>query len=148
MRFSRPDEHPGCFGGSPSAMVARRSTANRRKQREAATMKIAILGAGNVGGALGKGWARAGHVIVYGVPVPDDPKHRSAAASAGDAQVLDVGSATRDADVIVLAVPFDAAPDAIRACGDLAGRVVIDATNPVRPGASGLELSLGFNTSG
>jgi predicted dinucleotide-binding enzyme len=30
-------------------------------------MHIAILGAGNVGGALGKGWSRAGHSIAYGV---------------------------------------------------------------------------------
>ena len=38
-------------------------------------MKIGILGAGKVGGALGGGLARAGHAIVYGVRDPADPKH-------------------------------------------------------------------------
>jgi 8-hydroxy-5-deazaflavin:NADPH oxidoreductase len=127
---------------------ARTKHSEQAKATGGRILKIAILGAGNVGGALGKAWARAGHVIVYGVPVPDDPKHRTVAASADDAQVLDVHAAARDADVIVLAVPFDAARDAIRASGDLSGRVVIEATNPLRPAGSGLELSLGFSTSG
>ncbi len=42
-------------------------------------MHIAILGAGNVGAALGKGWALKGHAIAYGVPDPSDAKHRTVA---------------------------------------------------------------------
>ena len=37
-------------------------------------MKIAILGAGNVGGTLGKGWAKKGHQVFFGVRHPDDEK--------------------------------------------------------------------------
>ena len=37
-------------------------------------MRVAILGAGNVGGALGKGWSRKGHAIHYGVPDPQERK--------------------------------------------------------------------------
>lgn len=110
-------------------------------------MRIAILGAGNVGGALGKSWARAGHAIAYGVPKPSDAKHRAAAAAAGGASVSTVAEAVRDADAIVLAVPFDAVDAALAAAGDLSGRVLIDATNPLRMGAGGLELSLGFDRS-
>ncbi|MBV8093233.1 MAG: NAD(P)-binding domain-containing protein, partial [Acetobacteraceae bacterium] len=55
--------------------------------------------------------------------------------------------AVRGADVIVLAVPFVAVPEAIAAAGDLGGRIVIDATNPLRMGAAGLELSFGFSDS-
>ncbi len=111
-------------------------------------MHITILGAGNVGGALGKGWARKGHSIRYGVTSPSDVRHRAAAQAAGDAEVAMVAQAIVGADAIVLAVPWEALPSALAACGDLAGRTVIDATNPLRMGAGGLELALGFDTSG
>jgi predicted dinucleotide-binding enzyme len=115
---------------------------------EQSKMHIAILGAGNVGGALGTGWARASHTITYGVPDPASPKYRAPSKAAGRAPARTVGQAVSDADVIVLAVPFDAVPKAISACGDIAGKIVIDATNPLRMGPSGLELSLGFSDSG
>ena len=110
-------------------------------------MHVAILGAGNVGGALGKGWALKGHAIAYGVPDPSDAKHRAVAEAAGKARVGTVGEAVRGADAVVLAVPFDAVDQALAAAGDLAGRLVIDVTNPLRMGASGLELSMGFDRS-
>jgi hypothetical protein len=111
-------------------------------------MRIAILGAGSVGGALGRGWSRAGHRIAYGVPNPTDPKHAVAARAAGNAYVAGVGQAVNGAEAIVLAVPWPAVPEAITACGDLAGRIVIDVTNPLRMGPHGLELALGFDRSG
>ena len=40
-------------------------------------MRIAIIGAGNVGSALGRGWSAAGEQVVFGVPDPADPKYRS-----------------------------------------------------------------------
>jgi predicted dinucleotide-binding enzyme len=111
-------------------------------------MKLAIIGAGNVGSALGKGWSAAGHDIVYGVPAPDNPKHVPVAQAAGNARVTSPAAAVRDAHAIILATPWDAVPAALAACGDLAGRVLIDATNPLRFGAAGLELAVGFNSSG
>jgi predicted dinucleotide-binding enzyme len=42
-------------------------------------MQIATIGAGNVGGALGRGWACAGHAITYGVPDPSEARHRATA---------------------------------------------------------------------
>ena len=110
-------------------------------------MQIAIIGAGNVGGALGKGWARAGHVVTYGVPDPSEARHRATAEAAGDAGIASVSRATRGADAIVLAVPFDAVGDVLKTAGDLSGRLLIDVTNPLRMGAAGLELSLGFDRS-
>jgi len=109
--------------------------------------RIAILGAGNVGAALGKGWARAGHTIIYGVPAPS-AKHASAARDAGNAKVLTVSEAVRDADVIVLAVPWHEAASAVQACGNLTGRILIDVTNPLGMTKDGLGLALGFDTSG
>ena len=111
-------------------------------------MQIAIIGAGQVGTELGRGWARAGHRIAFGVPNPADPKAIAAGEAAGGAQVGTVAQVAPQAEVIVLAVPWGAVPNALQACGDLAGRLVLDATNPVEMGPSGLELKIGFTTSG
>lgn len=111
-------------------------------------MKIAIIGAGKVGAALGKGWARAGHEIFFGVRDPDADRHKEAARDAGSAHVVTAREAAAEAPVVVLAVMWRAVQEAITSCGDLAGRILIDPTNPLRMGAAGLELALGFDTSG
>lgn len=109
-------------------------------------MKLAILGAGNVGGTLGKGWIRAGHAVSYGVPDPSDAKY---AALRGDGARLDtVAGAAGGAEAVVLAVPFDAVDAAISAAGDISGRLLLDVTNPLRMGPAGLELAMGFDRSG
>lgn len=111
-------------------------------------MQIAIIGAGNVGGALGKAWARAGHSITYGLSDPRQAKYRQTAEAAGGARLASVAEAVREARTLVLAVPFDKVDAALAAAGDLSGRTLIDVTNPLRVGASGLELALGFDRSG
>jgi predicted dinucleotide-binding enzyme len=70
-----------------------------------------------------------------------------AASEAGGAPVLSVNAAARLGEAIVLAVPWPAVPAAIEACGDLAGRVLIDATNPLRFIDGVMELAVGFDTS-
>ncbi len=113
-------------------------------------MNLAIIGAGNVGGALGRSWARVGHRIHYGVRDPGAEKSRALAAETGGGAVaVTVRDAAAAAEVIVLATPWPAVPEAIAAAGDLTGRTVIDCTNPLRftPGI-GLELALGFSDSG
>lgn len=111
-------------------------------------MRLAILGAGQVGGALGAAWARAGHDVIFGVASPGKPEHAAVAAAAGGAPVTDVAAAVRVADAIVLAVPWGAVPAALAACGDLADRIILDATNPLRFADGTLSLSMGFDTSG
>jgi 8-hydroxy-5-deazaflavin:NADPH oxidoreductase len=84
-------------------------------------MSIAIVGAGNIGRTLGGKWTAAGHRVVYGVRQPGGP---------GTAAIRD---AVADAEVVVLAVPGAAAKGVIASLGgDLAGKVVIDATNDVQ----------------
>lgn len=87
-------------------------------------MRIAILGAGRVGRALGTGWAARGHEVVYGVRDPSDPRH------AGLRSVEAPGTAARDADVLVLALPWPAVSDVL-AQVETVGKVVVDATNPI-----------------
>jgi predicted dinucleotide-binding enzyme len=113
-------------------------------------MKIAIIGAGNVGGALGKAWAKAGHSIIFGVRNPGHGKTQPPLAEIGAAATaVMVPDAARSADIIVLATPWPAVADAISAMGDIRGKVLIDCTNPLSLGGDGsLSLSLGSTTSG
>jgi len=111
-------------------------------------MNIAIIGTGSVGSALGRGWSRAGHYILYGVRDPDDAKQAQVAQEAGGAAVLSVKDAGAAGDAIVLAVPWDAITSVAEELGDVTGKLVIDATNPLRTGGNGLELALGFDRSG
>jgi 8-hydroxy-5-deazaflavin:NADPH oxidoreductase len=104
-------------------------------------MRIAIIGAGNVGQALGQGWAKRGHEVRYGVRDPADAKYRGLPTARPD-------EAAAGAEVIVLATPWPATEAAITGLGNLTGRIVIDCTNPLGMGPDGLGLVLGYSTSG
>ena len=109
-------------------------------------MKIAVLGAGNVGGALGKLWAGRGHEVRFGVPDPRSQKTTALLASMGGrAQAGSNREAAGVSEVVVLSVPWPAAEQAIRDCGDLKSKVVIDCTNPLRADFQG--LAVGTTTS-
>jgi len=110
-------------------------------------MKIAIIGAGNVGRTLGNGWAKKGHEIFFGVRNPKDDKTRQLVQSIGTkAQAGTVAEAAAFGQIVVLATPWSAAEAAVRAAGDLRGKTVIDCTNPLKPDFS--DLDVGLNTSG
>jgi 8-hydroxy-5-deazaflavin:NADPH oxidoreductase len=104
-------------------------------------MKIAVIGAGQVGGTLGNAWQRRGHDISYGVPSPDDPKYAALGAAATTNE-----EAARAADIVVLCTPWQGTRDAVQACGDLTGKLLIDCTNPLTPDVSA--LTIGHTTSG
>src|SRR5262249_39780154 len=55
--------------------------------------------------------------------------------------------AVKQAEVVVIATPWSATEAAIKSLGSLAGKIVIDCTNPLGMGPDGLQLVLGFNTS-
>ena len=107
-------------------------------------MNIAIIGAGNVGQTLAGGWAANGHSVSFGVRNPDSPK--AAAVDRAKFRVLANAQAVAGADAVVLATPWPATRDAIGACGSLAGKIVLDATNPLLPNLGGLEI--GHTNSG
>jgi len=94
-----------------------------------AKTKIAIIGNGNVGGALARGLKRAG----YEVRAVDDDK-----------------AAVRDTatwgDIVILAVPFGAIGDVVKTAGEvLGGKTVVDVTNALD---ADMSLAVGFSTSG
>ncbi len=92
-------------------------------------MKIGILGDGNVGGALARGLARAGHQVK--AVGKDRAAMRETAARA---------------EIVLLAVPFGALDDVVREAGDaLAGKTVVDVTNALD---AKMNLAVGHSTSG
>ena len=97
-------------------------------------MNVAIIGTGNVGGALGSSLSKAGHSVTF---YSRDEQKKADAANAVSATAADsVVAAVESADVIILAVPYAAAADVAREIAPAAeGKVVIDTTNPLDPSA-------------
>jgi len=118
-------------------------------------MNISIIGAGNIGGTLGRKWAAAGHTVVFGVRDPQAEKVRSLLA-----QIEGKVTAVAIPDMVLLALPGRAVAEAIAQWGgQLNGKIVIDATNNVgqqpmhsldqlRPAAPGSPLFRAFSTLG
>ncbi len=92
-------------------------------------MRIAIIGAGNVGGGLGAALTAVGHDVVFGVRDPGSDKTRAALAAAAGAQATSPEEAVAGADVVMFTLRWDAVPDIAPRLPSLVGRVVIDAMN-------------------
>lgn len=93
-------------------------------------MKIAIIGAGNIGGTLGKKWSAAGHDVHYGVRNPADSKHDALRPTG---KVESVSQALSSADVVLLSLPGAAVAEFVAQHGAaLQGTILIDATNNPR----------------
>jgi 8-hydroxy-5-deazaflavin:NADPH oxidoreductase len=101
---------------------------------------IAVIGTGNVGTALGSAFAGAGHTVVFGARSPGSDAARAAVAQAPGAVAVPIAEAAARAQLVVLALPWSAVPATIEQLGDLTGRVVIDATNPLKGDLSGLAV--------
>jgi len=112
--------------------------------------KLAIIGAGNVGGALGAAWAqKAGHEIFFGVRDPKSEKIQGLLRAIGPkAHAVTAAEAAVVTDVIVLSTPWPATESAIRSMRDLKGKIVLDATNPLTRGPDGIALEIGHAISG
>jgi hypothetical protein len=108
-------------------------------------MSISIIGAGNVGMALGRAFAQRGETVVFGVPDPG--KYAGQVGSLGPrARVATTVDAVAASDVVILAVPYGALPSLAQSVPDWQGRILVDATNPLAPGLTG--LTVGTTTSG
>jgi predicted dinucleotide-binding enzyme len=102
---------------------------------------IAVIGTGNVAGALGPAFAEQGHTIVYGSRDPSSETAQALVARTGDnASVTSSTAAVVDADIVVLAVPGMMVDEITRSLGDLSGKIIIDPTNPLSRNSDGLFL--------
>jgi len=100
-------------------------------------MKIAIIGTGNVGRALGTSFAGAGHQVV--LSGHEAAKTAEVASAIGALAAGSAADAVGAADIVVIAVPYTAVPSvAAEIAPFVAGKVVIDATNTLKPDYSGL----------
>jgi 8-hydroxy-5-deazaflavin:NADPH oxidoreductase len=107
-------------------------------------MNIAIIGTGNMAAGLASVWAAAGHAIRIGAR--DLSKASALAEKVGHGCFGGgIADAVQRADVVVLAVPFGAAADAIQQAANLAGKVLVDISNPISPDYK--ELTIGHTTS-
>lgn len=101
-------------------------------------MKVAIIGSGSVGTALATSIIRAGHEVTIAAKHPQ--RARAAAEASGATSADSNLAAVEGADVVILAVPYAGAAEdvATEIAGAVAGKTVIDTTNPMRPDFSGL----------
>jgi hypothetical protein len=93
--------------------------------------RIAIIGAGNVGGNLGRRLGRSGFPVQFGVRSGADVSALLADCGEG-ASSASPEAAAKIADVIFLAVPGGVAVDAAKSLGDITGKVLVDCNNPLR----------------
>lgn len=101
-------------------------------------MKVAIIGAGNVGKALATSITRAGHDVTLSASQAESARAAAEAtgASAADSNI----AAASDASIVILAVPYATAGSEVaqEIRHAVRGKTVIDATNPINPDGSGL----------
>jgi 8-hydroxy-5-deazaflavin:NADPH oxidoreductase len=110
-------------------------------------MRIAIIGAGSVGGTLGTRWAALGHQVIFASRHPESGEmHQLVSRAGGDSRAATPAHAAAAPDVLLLATPWPAVREVIATLGDLSGKILIDATNPLLPRLAGLEH--GNTTSG
>ena len=102
-------------------------------------MKVAIIGAGNVGTALAKAIGRSGHEVII---TSRDPKDAAEAAAATGARVADSNAeAATQADVVIPAVAFDDLESLAKEIAEpAAGKPVVDVTNRISFGESGPDI--------
>jgi 8-hydroxy-5-deazaflavin:NADPH oxidoreductase len=92
-------------------------------------MKIGVVGSGGIGGTIGTLWAKAGHEVLFSSRNPEKLTDLVATAGA-NTRAGTIAEAAAFANVIFLAVYYWTTDEAIAACGNIDGKILIDATNP------------------
>lgn len=101
-------------------------------------MKIGVIGSGNVGAALARGFARNGHTVTFGVRNPTSFKGASLVHEKNIA-VATVSEIARDCDVLVMAAVPQAVGEIARSLGDVSDKIIIDAMNSFRTKPEGFD---------
>jgi 8-hydroxy-5-deazaflavin:NADPH oxidoreductase len=103
-------------------------------------MKLAIIGTGNVCGALGKLWGARGHQIMFGVSDPENPRVKNWIRDLGSSAVAArVQEASDASDTVVLAASLASVQDLVSGSGNLSGKILLDCTHPAMLGLSGTD---------
>lgn len=137
MKAKSPTQHTrrrflnGALASAATFLAAGSPLAARAASTPSDRTKIGIIGSGNIGGALGGIWVKAGHEVMFSsLDLEHDKKLASSLgpnARAGTSR-----EAAAFGDVILMAVPYRALPAVGKELADLIkGKVVVDATNPI-----------------
>ena len=100
-------------------------------------MKITIIGTGNVGGALAKGFVKAGHEVIFGVKEVTENFKGKELATELNISFYAIPEAVKKSEVVVLATPAQFAHEIAQQLGDVKDKVIIDTMNAVfmKPGS-------------
>lgn len=110
-------------------------------------MRISIIGAGKVGSAIARGLKGTDHEIILGVRDPKSEKISELVSETAASAVLPAEAATQG-DIVILALPWAVAEDAVKGLGALDGKIVIDCMNPLGMVDGKLGLLIGHDNSG
>jgi predicted dinucleotide-binding enzyme len=100
-------------------------------------MNIAFLGYGQVGGALATRLQRLGHDVVLAANDPNSDTLQRLLSRSPGLRVAEPASAVRGSEIVFLATPFQTNAEVLAPlAADLAGKILVDCTNPVGPGLS------------
>jgi len=100
-------------------------------------MKVAVIGAGNIGGTLARKWGAAGHEVALGARDAGKPEVQQLVREIGaNGRATSIAEAVVGADAVLFAIPGAAMGETVASVADsLAGTVVFDATNNLGGGA-------------
>jgi predicted dinucleotide-binding enzyme len=114
------------------------------KIKEETFMKIGIIGSGNMGSGLARSITLAGHDVF--VTARNLTEAEKTAKLIGPlVKVVPAVEVAKGVDILIAATPAGEQMNALKSCGDLKGKIVIDISNPIKPDMSG--LIVGFTTS-
>ncbi|WP_341677549.1 NAD(P)-binding domain-containing protein [Niveibacterium sp. SC-1] len=109
---------------------------------------VAILGNGVVGVALAKGFVARGNAVVFGTRDAQGEKTQQALREVPGARASNYLAAAREADLAVIALPWDGLVQTLEPLGEaLAGKLVIDASNPLEYSGGAPQLAIGHTDS-
>jgi len=99
---------------------------------------IAIIGTGDLGEALGKRLASLNYTIVYGSRTPESDRVKALVAATGDkASATSQLKAAQLGEIVFLPIPWPAMETVAQSLGDLAGKIVVDVSDPWIQGEDG-----------
>ena len=107
-------------------------------------MKIGIVGSGNMGSGLARRITLAGHEVIMTARDLNDAE-KTAKQIGPRVKVVPPAEVAKGVDILIAATPAGEQVNALKSCGDLKGKIIIDIANPLKPDMSG--LSVGFTTS-
>lgn len=100
-------------------------------------MNIAVIGTGNVGGALAQAWAKAGHTVRLGVRNPESYKGKEDLENTPGITTHSIPEAVAASEVVLIAIVPEATKALAETLGDVSDKVIIDAMNSLQTRAEG-----------